>query len=448
MRPKILIVDDEPDFLFALRSLFSFKDMEVQTAESGAEALELIGETQFDAVISDMAMPNMTGLELLKKIRETDSVLQMIIMTGVGTIENAVEAIQEGAFHYVTKPFDSEDLHILVRRAVEYCRMQRLLARKDIGEKPTDDMVVGYSHGMREIFQILDRVADSDASILLLGETGTGKSMLAKSIHERSIRRDQPFLTIDCAALHETLLESEMFGHVKGSFTGAIAARRGLLEEAQGGTIFLDEIAELSPGTQVKLLRAIQEKQIKPVGGNRQVNIDVRFISATSRNLEVEIKRGGFREDLYYRLAVVSIKMPSLRDRTEDLPEFISHFVKKYNSKYRKNMTRVTPGVVQFLKSLEWRGNIRELENTIERAVLMSDGETFTKDLLGFWFAGVCEKSDEKFTMTLKQVVEDAEKNAILQALEETKGNRTLAAKMLGIGRRTLYDKIAAYEID
>lgn len=447
MRPKILIVDDEPDFLLALRSFFSFKEMDVQTAESGSEALELIGETQFDTVISDMAMLNMSGLELLKKIRETDSVLQVIIMTGVGTIESAVEAIQEGAFHYITKPFDSEDLHILVRRAVECCKMQRQLAHKDFVDNFSDHMVVGYSRGMREILQVLDRVADSDASILLLGETGTGKSMLAKKIHERSVRRDQPFLAIDCAALSETLLESEMFGHVKGSFTGAIAARRGLLEEAQGGTIFLDEIAELSPGTQVKLLRSIQEKQVKPVGGNRQVNIDVRFISATSRDLTTEIRHGGFREDLYYRLAVVSMKMPSLRDRPSDLPEFISHFVKKYNQKYKKSMTRIAPGVVQFLQSLEWRGNIRELENTIERAVLMSDGETFTKDLLGFWFSNACEKSDERPTLSLKQVVEDAERNAIVQVLEETEGNRTVAAKKLGIGRRTLYDKITAYEI-
>lgn len=447
MRPKILIVDDEPDFLLALRSFFSFKEMDVQTAESGSEALELIGETQFDTVISDMAMLNMSGLELLKKIRETDSVLQVIIMTGVGTIESAVEAIQEGAFHYITKPFDSEDLHILVRRAVECCKMQRQLAHKDFVDNFSDHMVVGYSRGMREILQVLDRVADSDASILLLGETGTGKSMLAKRIHERSVRRDQPFLAIDCAALSETLLESEMFGHVKGSFTGAIAARRGLLEEAQGGTIFLDEIAELSPGTQVKLLRSIQEKQVKPVGGNRQVNIDVRFISATSRDLTTEIRHGGFREDLYYRLAVVSMKMPSLRDRPSDLPEFISHFVKKYNQKYKKSMTRIAPGVVQFLQSLEWRGNIRELENTIERAVLMSDGETFTKDLLGFWFSNACEKSDERPTLSLKQVVEDAERNAIVQVLEETEGNRTVAAKKLGIGRRTLYDKITAYEI-
>ncbi len=448
MRPKILIVDDEPDFLLALRSFLSFREMDVQTAESGSEALELIGETQFDTVISDMAMPNMGGLELLKKIRKTDSVLQLIIMTGVGTIESAVEAIQEGAFHYITKPFDTEDLHILVRRAVEFCRMQRQLVRNDSLVNLGDQMVVGYSRGMREIFQVVDRVADSDAPILLLGETGTGKSMLAKSIHERSVRQDQPFLAIDCAALSETLLESELFGHVKGSFTGAIAARRGLLEEAQGGTIFLDEIAELSPGTQVKLLRAIQEKQIKPVGGNRQVNIDVRFISATSRDLATEIDRGGFREDLYYRLAVVAMKMPSLRERLEDLPEFISYFVRKYNTKYNKRMTRIAPGVIQFLQSLEWRGNIRELENTVERAVLMSDGETFTKDLLGFWFSNVCEKSDERSDLSLKQVVEEAEKMAIIQALEETEGNRTATARKLGIGRRTLYDKIAAYGIE
>lgn len=448
MQPKILIVDDEPDFLHALMSFFSFKEMEVQIAESGIEALELIGETQFDVVITDMAMPNMNGLDLLKRIRESDSILQVIIMTGMGTIANAVEAIQEGAFHYVTKPFDSEDLYILVRRAVECCWMQRQLSKDAADSALGNDIAIGHGREMREILQILDRVADSDAPILLLGETGTGKSMLAKRIHERSVRGEHPFLTIDCAALPETLLESEMFGHVKGAFTGAITAKRGLLEEAQRGTIFLDEIGELTPTTQVKLLRAIQEKQIRPVGGNRQVNIDVRFISATSRDLNLEIKRGGFREDLYYRLAVIAMRMPPLRERRDDLPHFIAHFVKKYNKKYRKNINRISPSVVQVLQSLEWRGNIRELENTIERAVLLSSGETFTKDLLGFPFCGVSETCDDRLPVSLKQVVEEAEKLAIVQALDETTGNRTAAAKRLGIGRRTLYDKIVAYGIE
>jgi len=449
VKSRILIIDDEPDFLHGLKSYFSYENYDVFTAESAEEGLRLMDQVLFDAVVTDMAMPNgMSGLDLLREIRQTDGILPVIIMTGVGTIESAVEAIQIGAFHYVTKPFSTRELEILVRRAIEGGRMHRRLAQAGGIIDSDKDMVVGHNHKILEILQTIDKVADSDAPVILLGETGTGKSLFAGRIHEQSFRRQKPFLTIDCAALAETLLESELFGHVKGAFTGAVTAKRGLLEEAQGGTIFLDEIGELPSGTQVKLLRAIQEREIKPVGGNRSVNIDVRFVSATSRDLEREIEEGRFREDLYFRLAVIPLYLPPLRERRDDLPQFVAHFVDVFNERYKKQVTRIDPSVMQMLTSSPWKGNIRELENTIERAILLADGETITRDLVGFHAHDSVVVEREQRPLSLKEVVEETEKLAIRQVLAETDGNRTAAAKRLGIARRTLYDKMAAYALE
>lgn len=449
MKPKILIIDDEPEFLHVLKSHFTFEGYDAFTAASAEEGLKLIGQTLFDAVVTDMAMPEgKSGLDLLREIRQTDAILPVIIMTGVGTIESAVEAIQIGAFHYVTKPFNTHELEILVRRAIESGRMHRRLAQEDGNEGSKNGLIVGNNRKIREIIQTIDKVADSDAPVLLLGETGTGKSLFARRVHNMSVRRGRPFLTIDCAALAETLLESELFGHVKGAFTGAVTAKRGLLEEAQGGTVFLDEIGELPPGTQVKLLRTIQEREIKPVGGNRSVTIDVRFVSATSRNLDEEIDHGRFREDLFFRLAVIPLCLPPLRERWEDLPQFVAHFVNVYNRRYKKSVSSVDPTVMQMLTSSQWKGNIRELENTIERAVLLSEGETITRDLVGFQSQESTANDRPVQPLSLKEVVEETERLAIQQVLAETGGNRTAAAKRLGIGRRTLYDKMAAYGLE
>jgi DNA-binding NtrC family response regulator len=448
MKPNLLIIDDEPDFLNVLESYFGFEDYAVKTAVSAEKGLELIGQIQFDAVITDMAMnPGMSGLDLLREIRRTDAVLPVIVMTGVGTIESAVEAIQQGAYHYVTKPFDPKDLEILARRAVESGRMHRSLAQAASEREKDNDWVVGTTPQITDILRTIDKIADSDASVLILGETGTGKTMIARHLHEKSQRKSAPFLTIDCAALTETILESELFGHVKGAFTGAIVAKRGLLEEADGGTIFMDEIGELPPGTQVKLLRAVQELEIKPVGGNRPIKINVRFISATSRNLDDEIGSDQFRKDLYFRLAVIPIKMPALRERSDDLPLFASHFIKKYNKRYNKKVTRLETGLLRMLSELPWKGNIRELENALERAVLLSEGETITRDLFGFPTVHPDYAVPYNKDATLKEIMEEVEKETIRKVLEDTNGNRTAAAKKLGIGRRTLYDKITAYDL-
>ena len=448
MKPKVLFIDDEPDFLRALESYFKY-DFEVETADSGEKGLSLIDQTQYDAVVTDMSMPaGKSGLDVIMEVRRTDPILPIIIMTGVGTIENAVEAIQQGAFHYITKPFASKDLEITVRRAIETGQLHRQLARNR-SDSSKDSYVLGSSRRIQEIMQTIDKVSESDAPILLLGETGTGKSMIAKHIHDKSSRKGKPLFTIDCAALAETLLESELFGHVKGAFTGAVSAKRGLLEEAHGGTVLLDEIGDLTLSTQVKLLRAVQEHEIKPVGGNRPVHIDVRFISATSRNLEAEIENKKFRKDLYFRLAVIPLILPPLRERKFDIPLFATHFLQKFNRKYNKIVTRLEPSVIQQLQNSPWKGNIRELENCMERAVLLASGEVVTRDLLyGSNQTLQCslEASTDRYP-SLKEVVEEAESLAIQQMLEVTDGNRTQTAKRLGIGRRTLYDKMEFYNI-
>ncbi|MFZ5813337.1 MAG: sigma-54-dependent transcriptional regulator [Thermodesulfobacteriota bacterium] len=447
MKTKLLIVDDEPDFLHVLKSYFSFGPYEVQTSTSGEAALPLLEQTQFDVVVTDMAMPGMNGLDVLREIKNLGSYLPVIIMTGVGTIENAVEAIQTGAFHYIAKPFNPADLENLVSRAAEHVSMNRRLER-EASRDDLDNFILGQSRSIRDVVQMISKVAASDAPVLVMGETGTGKSLFARMLHEQSERKAGPFLTIDCAALAETILESELFGHVKGAFTGAVSAKRGLLEEAQGGTIFLDEIGELSPGTQVKLLRAIQEHEIKPVGGNKSSSIDVRFLSATSRDLRQEIADGRFRRDLYFRLAVIPLYLPPLRERREDMPLFVDHFIKRLNKRYKKNISHIDKDVMDLLLAAPWRGNIRELENALERAVLLSNGETITRHDMCLDAPPGHRPMEHSAPVALKEVVEEAEKRAILQILAETEGNRTAAAKILGIARRTLYDKLAQYGLE
>jgi DNA-binding NtrC family response regulator len=448
MKTRLLIIDDEPDFLHVLKSYFASGDCEVQTTVSGDQGLQMLDQTQFDVVVTDMAMPGMNGLDVLREVKKLGAYLPVIIMTGVGTIESAVEAIQAGAFHYITKPFNPSDLGNLVARAAEHVELNRRLERESARKGQEDEYILGQSRSTREVVQMISKVAASDAPVLIMGETGTGKSLCARKIHEQSLRRGGPFLTIDCASLAETLLESELFGHVKGAFTGAVSAKRGLLEEAQGGTIFLDEIGELSPGTQVKLLRAIQEHEIKPVGGNKSANIDVRFLSATSRDMHLEIGEGRFRRDLYFRLAVIPLYLPPLRERKEDLPQFVGYFVKRLNRRYKKEISHIDKDVMDLLLTAPWRGNIREMENALERAVLLSSGNSISMSAICLDAPPGHRPPEQSAPVSLKEVVEEAEKRAIIQILVETEGNRTAAAKTLGIARRTLYDKLAQYGLE
>lgn len=449
MAEKILVVEDEADMRQALARFLTRLDYSVQTADCGEAGWRAIEETMFDLVISDMAMEDLNGLELLKRVRSTDATLPFIIITGVGTIETAVEAIKLGAFHYITKPFKLRDIEILVQRALEYGKLHRKLNALSLQQEDGfPEMVVGSNKSMHDLMRKVEKVSDSQATVLIQGESGTGKELLARFIHRNSSRRDRPFIPIDCGALTETLLESELFGHVKGAFTGAIKAKRGLLEEAQGGTIFLDEISSIKPATQAKLLRAIQEREIKPVGGNHTVQIDVRFISATNTDLAKAIERGEFREDLYYRLAVVPVYLPPLRERKEDIPLFIDHFLKKFCKMYKKQIHNIDPAVLQAMFNSPWKGNIRELANILERGVLLSENKTLTLDCIGMEPRQTVDKNGvEGPVVSLKQVVEEAEKKAIIQALKASNNNRSVAAQLLGISRRAFYDKLAQYDM-
>jgi DNA-binding NtrC family response regulator len=451
MSEHILIIDDEPEMLSVLGKLLTSKGYRVQQAESGEQAWKAIEETMFDLIISDMALPDISGLEILERVRATDSTLPFIIVTGVGTIESAVQAIQLGAFHYIIKPYKRRDIEILTQRALEFGKLHRKLdnIRPLDGEAPSLSMMTGSSKLLMDLLRRVEKVSDSEASVLIQGETGTGKSLLARKIHENSSRRDKPFLTIDCGALTETLLESELFGHVKGAFSGAICAKRGLLEEAQGGTIFLDEIGEISLPTQVKLLRAIQEKIIKAVGGNKDIPIAVRFISATSKDLRDEIIHGRFREELYYRLNVIPLQLPPLRERLDDLLPLIDHFLEKFCKLYKKRITQIRPEVLQAFHCHPWKGNIRELANILERGVLLAENESLTMDcvFLDNLRRETSREERDEGPKSLRETVEEAETRAIVLALKVCNNNRSRAAEMLKISRRALYDKIELYNI-
>jgi DNA-binding NtrC family response regulator len=447
MSKKILVAEDEQDMLQFLGRFLIRKGYKVDCAASGEEAWRALDETVYDLVITDLDLEDISGLDLLEKARASDNTLQFIIITGVGTIESAVQAIQKGAFHYLTKPFKLQEIEILTQRALEYGALHRKLAtmrHKENEAEALAPMIIGNSKSIMELLRRADKIADSTASVMIMGETGTGKSMLARHIHMKSAFKDKPFLTIDCGALTETLLESELFGHVKGAFTSAVRAKRGLLEEAQGGTIFLDEICEIPLQTQPKLLRAIQEKEIKPVGGNKPVEIDVRFISATSREMKQMVEQGLFRQELYYRLAVVPLYLPPLRDRTEDLQILIDHFLNKFCRIYKKEITEIKRDYLQALHSFSWKGNIRELANVMERSILMSEGGVLSYDCLCNECAMLLH-ADADGVMNLKQATEKAEIKAIAACMKSTGNNRSEAARLLGISRRALYDKIARY---
>ncbi len=447
MKDKLLIVDDEKNIREGLQKALTLDGYDVMLASDGREALDRIEEGDIDLVITDLKMPRLSGEELMKDALENYPYLPIIILTGHGTIENAVEAMRNGAYDFITKPLNIDKLSLIVKRALENSSLKRQNREllNQLKKKYSFENIIGKSAPMKKVFEIVELVAPSRANVLIYGESGTGKEMIADAIHHNSPRRDKPYVKVHCAALPETLLESELFGHEKGAFTGAIMRKRGRFELASLGTIFLDEIGEISFKTQVKLLRVIQEREFERVGGEQSVKVDVRIISATNKNLKEEIERGNFREDLYYRLNVVSIHVPPLRDKKDDIPLMVHKFIEDFSKENNKEIEGITNGALKSLMSYKWPGNVRELRNVIESIVVLTKSKVITEQDLP---PDILSK-DERSYLKLPAGVNlgEAEKRLILFTLENTGGNKTKASEILRIGRKTLHRKLAEYGV-
>ena len=380
----ILVIDDEPATLKVMKANLSREGYEVLTALDGADALAILQHERVDVVIADYMMPNLDGLSLLKKMRDSGMDIPTIVITAHGSIEHAVKAMQLGALTYLTKPINYDELLLVLNRGLEQSKLKQEIERlrDEVSSRYSFSNIIGKSHKMQEIYELIRDLSNTDATILVYGETGTGKELIAKAIHYHSVRKDRPFIRVNCAALPENLLESELFGHERGAFTGAFKTRIGRFEEAHGGTIFLDEVGDIPLATQAKLLRVLQEKTFERLGSNQSIQVDVRVISATNKNLKQAITRGEFREDLFYRLNVVLIQVPPLRERMEDLPLLAMHFMKLYSEKFQKPMQSIEPEAIQLLFNYNWPGNIRELENIIERAVIIEKKEVITANTI------------------------------------------------------------------
>lgn len=446
VRGSILVVDDEPDMRDFLSETLRRSGYQVDNAPNGAVALNKVKRCMYDMVITDLKMPRATGIEVLKETKKRNTDTAVVMITGYGTIGSAVEAMKEGAFDYITKPFSDDEIKLVVDKAFEYQRLvdenQRL--HRELEEKFSYGNIIGKSPAMREIFETIALVAPAKSTVLVQGESGTGKELVAKAIHYNSSRRIAPFIRVNCAAIPDSLMESELFGHEKGAFTGAIRRARGRFEKANGGTLLLDEISEMSPNLQSKLLRVLQEMEFERLGDGPTQRVDVRIIATTNRNLREEIEKERFREDLYYRLSVVPIVMPPLRQRKEDIPLLTEHFIGKYARENQKKIGGISREAMKMLMEHDWPGNVRELEHCIERAIVIAqDGEILPKHLN-------IEKRDGAPTGSLARMkgmkLQEVEKMMILDSLERQEGNKTKAAKELGISVRTLRNKLNRYQ--
>jgi two-component system NtrC family response regulator len=452
----ILIVDDEKNYLTILSAILEEEGFEILTALSGQEALEIYKTSDLDLVLTDMKMPEMDGIALLENIKHLDPDLPVMMMTAHGTVDKAVEAMQKGAYTYILKPFDNERLTIYVNKAIAVYQVikENRRLRDEVESQYRFGNIIGKSKPMHDVFETIQKVAPASATVLIEGESGTGKELVAKSIHFNSPRREKPFVAVNCSALAESLLESELFGHEKGAFTGAVAMKKGRFELADGGTLFLDEIGELSQNLQVKSLRVLQEKAIERVGGMRSLAVDIRILAATNKNLKEEMTRGNFREDLFYRLNVVHISLPSLNERKEDIRLLVNHFIKKYSSERKSDIavTGVDQDVDRLFYDYSWPGNVRELENVIERVMILCPQDTVTVTDLPKGF-----KDSVYNTLHLEGIPANAklydtltmiEKAMIERALKMANNVQSHAAEMLGIGKSGLNQKLKKYDMD
>ena len=447
-KANILIIDDDETILDSCTQVLLKTGYSVKGARDGEEGLKLFKSESFHVVLLDLKLPGSDGIEVLGHIKTENPETPVIIMTGYASVESAVEAMKQGAFDYMAKPFSPKELRVNIRKALNNRKMlmENLYLRKELEAKIEFDLVVGKSEAMEAVLDVVKKVSPSESTVLISGESGTGKEILAREIHKHSLRRDGPFVVVDCGALVETLFESELFGHVRGSFTGAYETKHGRFELANGGTVFLDEISNISLNIQAKLLRVIQEKEVTRVGSAKSIKIDVRIIAATHEDLAEAVKGGKFREDLFYRLSVVPIHVPPLRERKEDIPLLVDHFLLKYNKRAKKNIQSVSPQILEALRAYDWPGNIRELENTIERAIVLTRNDQLGLEDLIYHGIGSGLSFLEPVGGKYK-TMDEIEKEYIKAVIQAHHGNKSKTAKILSIDRKTLLSKLKRYNI-
>jgi two-component system response regulator PilR (NtrC family) len=462
LKTHILVVDDEQSLRQFLRIFLRKEGYEVDVAASLAEAEKSIDENVYDLVLTDMRMTGEDdGLKVIRAAIQKTPSIQVVVMTAYGTIEGAVEAIKQGAYNYIVKPFDNQDLRTLIQGALaskDLAVERRRALREEVRGKASFEGIVGRSEAMLRVYELVDRVAPTTANVMILGESGTGKELIASALHSRSDRKDAPFVAINCAAIPETLMESELFGHVRGAFTGAVQTKRGLFEAAHRGTLFLDEVGEIPHGMQSKLLRAIQERSFRRIGGNEDISIDVRIVCASKRDLEEEMKAGRFRDDLYFRLHVIQIIVPPLRDRREDIPVLAMHFLGKFAKQMEKPVTRIDGEAMRALLAYDYPGNVRELENILERATIIETKDVISPASLPPNVTKIGSQATEPVSFypeifdvegaSLDTMVDRIEKDLLLKALERAGGNKTEAAKLLNISFRSLRYRLDKHGIE
>ena len=454
---KILVVDDEQSLRDVLSIMLKRAGYAVTSAMDGEEAIEFLNKEIFDLVITDLRMPKLDGMEVLKAVKSASPETVVLIITAFATADSAVEAMKQGAYDYLTKPFQVDEVQLIIRNALEKRRLttENILLKREMASQSSFAQLVGQSEAMQKVFDVVRKVADSKSNVLICGESGTGKELVARAIHYNSARSVLPFVAVNCSAVPETLLESELFGHMKGSFTGAISNKAGLFEIANGGTIFLDEIGDTTPTIQVKLLRVIQEREFRRVGGNQDVKVDVRVVAATNKDLEQAVAEGSFREDLYYRLDVIPIRLPPLRMRTSDIPLLVNHFLERFSKESGKAKPVISPEAMHILLGHEWRGNVRELENLIERVVAFSmEGPVTDVEVRGWLHRPTTQSQQSAMPLDLTDegldlegLINGIEKDLLLKALERSKWVKKKAARMLRLNTRSFRYRLEKYAI-
>jgi len=454
---QLLVVDDDPQMQFFLKEALERQEYAVRVMGCAEEALEALRDERFDLILMDVRLPGVSGLEAVDEIRKTDHRTPIIIMTAHASRDCALDAVRRGAYDFFTKPFSLDELEIIVRRALEKKRPLGELEglRQELAVTRSRGRLVGAGRAMEDVVRLIDRAGPTDATVLILGESGTGKELIAEAIHERSARRSRPLVKLNCAAIPETLLESELFGHEKGAFTGAVSRKRGKFEQADGGTLLLDEIGDMTLATQAKILRALQERELQRVGGGETVKVDVRIIASTNKDLERAVREGTFRDDLYFRLNVVSIHVPPLRERRDEIPELADHFLAEASARLKRRILRLAPDALAALMDYNWPGNVRELRNVIERAVVVNDGEVLLSSSLPAPIrppeplsGSPAARWDNLQNLTLDQKVAHLERAFVVDALARTGGVQAAAARLLGVSERSVWHLVKKHRIE